>query len=482
MVRPEGCEQANPDLADCDDSRGLLFDLQKSTSWTTESLDNRGLFKLNTYYEGFLNLTGNAYYGFETLTLGVPGSDLPSLNHQLVAGIATNNYWLGSLGLSPIPFNFSSFNDSASISDPQPSFLGELKNQSVIPSLSWGYTAGASYRKDPVFGSLVLGGYDSSRFVTNDLTFAFAADFSRDLTVYLQKVSYDTTGSSPLLTEDIPIFINSMVSHLWLPTDVCKRFEEAFNLTWSDKAQLYLISDDDHNRLSSLNPTLTFTIGHDTVDGGSVEIVLPYGAFDLRGSPPFVSPASRYFPLKRAERADQYTLGRVFLQGAYVVADYERQTFSVSQALFPDATRKSNTTIVAIDAPSVEQTSTLPTATDTLGSEQTSKPSAGIIAGAVVGSVVGILLIVAGVLWWLRQRNSKRYSGGTTEEIITEKDSGGYGELDGQQSQVHELEQPRHKGTELDGTHTGLTELDPQSERKVELSSEGYHPQRYELP
>ena len=45
-------------------------------------MDNGGLFELNTYYEGFLNLTGNAYYGFESLTLGVPGSDLPSLDHS----------------------------------------------------------------------------------------------------------------------------------------------------------------------------------------------------------------------------------------------------------------------------------------------------------------------------------------------------------------------------------------------------------------
>ena len=466
VIRPEGCEQANPDLEGCDDSRGLLFDPKKSTSWTTERLDNGGLFKLNTYYEGFLNLTGNAYYGFETLALGLPGSDLPSLEHQVVAGIATNNYWLGSLGLSPIPFNFSTLNDSTSSRDPQPSFLNELKNHSMIPSLSWAYTAGAAYRPNPVFGSLVLGGYDTSRFVANNVTFAFAADFSRDLTVYLQSVSYDTIGSSPLLTESIPIFINSMVTHLWLPIDVCQRFEEAFNLTWSDKAQLYLVDDESHSRLSSLNPTLTFTIGHDTKEGGSVEIALPYGAFDLSGSPPFVDPPSRYFPLKRAERADQYTLGRVFLQGAYVVTDYERQSFSVSQALFPDASRMSNKTIVAIEAP---------------GTKRTSKPSAGTIAGAVVGAVVGIILIVMSILWLIRQRKRKGHIV-ATEETYTDKDYRGEEELDSQEAQVHEMEHTRHKGSELDGVSTGLMELDPQMAQKVELSSGEDVSQRHELP
>jgi len=395
----------------------------------------------------------------------VPGSGLPTLDHQIIAGIGTDNYWLGSLGLSPIPFNFSSIGDSITMEDPQPSLLSELKNQSSIPSLSWGYTAGASYRQDPVFGSLVLGGYDTSRFTANNLTFAFAADFSRDLTVFLRSISYDTIGSSPLLTESIPIFINSLVTHLWLPVEICQRFEKAFNLTWNDRAQLYLIDDDSHNRLSTLNPSITFTIGHDGDEGGSVDIVLPYGAFDLSGSPPFIDPPSKYFPLKRAERADQYTLGRVFLQGAYIITDYERQTFSVSQALFPDASKTSNSTIVAIEPPGAESPSTL---------------SAGVIAGAVVGAVVGLLIIAIGLFWWFRQRNRKSHIV-ATEDSYTDKGVLARDELDGQEPQMHELEHTRHKGNELDGEATGLMELDPQSDRKVELSSGGNDPRRYEL-
>lgn len=118
VVRPEGCTQANPNLTNCEDSRGLAFNPNESTSWSTERLDNNGLFQLNTCYEGFLNLTGAAYYGFDTLSLGLPGSGLPSLDNQIIAGFATNNYWLGFLGLSPIPFNFSSQDDSTSMRDP----------------------------------------------------------------------------------------------------------------------------------------------------------------------------------------------------------------------------------------------------------------------------------------------------------------------------------------------------------------------------
>jgi hypothetical protein len=480
VVRPEGCTLANPNLTHCEDSRGLTFSPNKSTSWSTERLDNDGLFSLNTYYEGFLNLTGNAYYGFDTLALGVPGSGLPSLDNQIIAGFATNNYWLGFLGLSPISFNFSSQDDSTSLRDPQTSFLSELKNQSHIPSLSWAYTAGASYLDNPVFGSLVLGGYDSSRFEANNITFAFAADFSRDLTVYLRSIAYDTLGSSLLLTESTPVFINSLVSHMWLPVEVCQRFEEAFNLTWNETAQLYLVDDETHTRLSKLNPSFTFTLGHEGSDStnSTVDITRPYAAFDLTGSPPFIDPSSRYFPLKRADRADQYTLGRVFLQGAYVVADYERQNFTVSQALFPDASKESNSTLVGITPLGFEKVANASLSGGGGGGGR--GLSSGTIAGAVVGPVVAVLLLAIGLIYWLRRRKTASREPLEASPYIVEKQHGQ--ELDGEDAQLHELEYTQAKGSELDGAHTGLLELDPQADRKFEMAGSENAIGRHELP
>lgn len=93
------------------------------------------LYSLIAWVENMLGLSGNAYYGYDTVHLGVPGSGLPVLDHQLIAGFATNDFWLGSLGLSPLPFNFTDFND------PLPSFLTSLRNKSPVPSTSWAYTA-----------------------------------------------------------------------------------------------------------------------------------------------------------------------------------------------------------------------------------------------------------------------------------------------------------------------------------------------------
>lgn len=75
--------------------------------------------------ESAVGLDGNAYYGFDRVELGYGA---PTLLNQLVAGIATNDFWLGSLGLSALAFNISDF------TDPIPSLLSNLKNHSAIAS------------------------------------------------------------------------------------------------------------------------------------------------------------------------------------------------------------------------------------------------------------------------------------------------------------------------------------------------------------
>lgn len=132
VVIPEGCVDGMP--APCADLRGKLFDYNASTTW-----------KFNNYYDlGLdknLGIEDSGAFGFDTVALGWQGSGEPILDHQVVAGIATTDFWLGQFGLTPRPTNFTDFND------PQPSFIQTLKNRSAIPSLSWSYTAGAQYRK-----------------------------------------------------------------------------------------------------------------------------------------------------------------------------------------------------------------------------------------------------------------------------------------------------------------------------------------------
>jgi hypothetical protein len=132
VVLPEGC--AADALSNCANLRGQEFNINASSTWSPNNFYNLEL-------ESNLGYTGNGEFGFDTVGLSWQGSGGPSLTHQVVAGIATTDFWLGTFGLTPRPTNFSNFND------PQPSFMQTLKNQSMIPSLSWAYNAGAPYRK-----------------------------------------------------------------------------------------------------------------------------------------------------------------------------------------------------------------------------------------------------------------------------------------------------------------------------------------------
>jgi len=107
-----------------------------STTWTdkqTWSLNEEAVLGIPQ------NDAGN--YGYDVLGIQLHGSSGGgvTLKDQVIAGIATNHFYIGNLGLAP---RKPAFGDSQN-----PSFLKSLKNENYIPSLAYGYTAGAFYSK-----------------------------------------------------------------------------------------------------------------------------------------------------------------------------------------------------------------------------------------------------------------------------------------------------------------------------------------------
>ncbi|CAK1366282.1 unnamed protein product [Cercospora beticola] len=404
-VITEGCEQANPDLdpGECSFARGGTFERNASLTWSTSRLENNGLYEIVLYEEEKLGLSANAYYGFDTVSFGLPDSGLPKLENQTVAGIATNDFFLGTLPLSPISQNFTSYTTGAI-----PSVLGTLRdpNNTMVPSTTWAYTAGAVYKSPPVFGSVTFGGYDANRIdwsSSGSVSAPFWTDPSRDLLIGLQSIMHDTLGSTPLLADGIYVFLNSLVAHMWLPIGICQAFETAFELEWDNVTEFYTVSEDTHARLVAQNPSFAFTIGASKDQGTSNTVInIPYAAFDLNVSTPYYNQSQRYFPLKRAQNDTQYILGRAFLQEAYIIADYDRRNFTVGQALFP-----STQDIVPILPPGLSFDGSSP----------------GLSTGAIVGfaiAVAAVLLLALGIFWWRRKKwtrpGAQAYSPAPTDE------------------------------------------------------------------
>ena len=251
--------------------------------------------------------------------------------------------------------------------------------------------------------SLTLGGLDLNRFVPNDVSFNMASGYQpvisiNSITVASKPLS--TSATSPNWTQEplsllgssqAELFtIDSSTPFLWLPEKVCNAFALALNLTYDETLQLYLYGNGtDPSALADWNMTFTFTLADLPGSPRTVDINLPYDAFNQQLSFPFPtlnatfsSPPVNYFPLRKAANNTQHTIGRVLLQEAYLAVDYERNNFSISQAKFAnDAV--TNVRLAAV---------TRPANSIFVGSRNSS--AGGLSTGAKIGIGVGAAVLV----------------------------------------------------------------------------------------
>jgi hypothetical protein len=191
---------------------------------------------------------------------------------------------------------------------------------------------------------------------------------------------------------------DSTIAEMWLPLDVCKAFEDAFGLKYDNKTNLYLVDDTLHQSLLSQDPSITFTLGQKYSTNATMQITLPYAAFDLEASPPYrgLQQKSRYFPIRQGGNSSQWVLGRTFLQEAYLTVDWERQNFSVAAVDWTFGKQPSITAIVspqyAVQSKSIRR-----------------KPlsQAAVIGTALGGGFVFALIVIA-IGWWFWRRRHQR--------------------------------------------------------------------------
>ena len=413
VVLPLGCSAA-ADQASCAEGRGWLWDND-----TSSTFEPRGIYDM--WVGANLGIYGNGIAGFDRVGLGGEGEGGPTLENSTIIAYAGYSFYLGMLGINPKPSNFTNFND------PTPSMMTRLKQQRKIPSISFGYTAGAHYRFTGSFASLTLGGYDANKYEANNVTFIFAPDNERDVMVAIQSITTPSRDdANPVATEMLPnkvyALIDATVPELWLPIEACQAFENEFGLTYDNKTDLYLVNDTQHAILKERNASVTLKLGQGPDSSSTVSILLPYAAFDLRASPPFrnIANESNYFPIRRAN-SSQYTLGRAFLQEAYIIVDYEVSRFQLGQVVW-DQTAAQNLKLIppanaSNDAslwtsPSWDQGSSerapgsAGNSTAPGSDSDTSSLSAGAIAGIAVGGVV--VLAIAGFIFFYRRRQKRR--------------------------------------------------------------------------
>ena len=279
--------------------------------------------------------------------------------------------------------------------------------------------------------SLVLGGFDANRFVSHDISFDLDPNQNpvialSEITVTAQPLPSSNVvpgwpGSSLKLlgSDEGSLFtIDSSTPYLWLPEGVCLEFEKAFGLTYDDAVQLYTFGSDStqHEVLVDWNMTFQFVVADLPGSSKSVSVSLPYEAFDLQLSYPYPglnatqsSSPTNYFPLRKAANNTQYTIGRTFLQETYLKVDYERNNFSIFQAIFsPNAL--ADTDLISITRP---RNSTF------AGPEvAASKPilTKAAIAGVAVGIAMALVSSIRLIVLYLRFRRGNAHNGYVKEQ------------------------------------------------------------------
>lgn len=138
LVAPEGCGAGDP--INCKKLRGEFFNFNESSTYSPLQVNlSSSIYALTL--ESELGYSGKGKYGFDDISFSWQGKEGPTVKNQTVAGIATKDFYLGLLGLNPSLSNFGSYNN------PLPSLMENMRSMSLIPSISWGYTAGNQYRR-----------------------------------------------------------------------------------------------------------------------------------------------------------------------------------------------------------------------------------------------------------------------------------------------------------------------------------------------
>ena len=211
----------------------------------------------------------------------------------------------------------------------------------------------------------------------------------------------------------------------------------------------------------SENAQVTFTIGPSSTGGETVDIVFPYSAFDLQVTYPIVANPnmSYYFPLMKAANDTQYTLGRTFLQEAYLIADYERQNFSVSACSW-EQDKISTQNIIRIVSP----TKYLSSAESPPALTPKTSPfhlTIADIAGITVGGVSFIAILALAFFYYRRQKKQALIRQAALEAEAAAK------------AKAARLEEESAQMAKIDLGHGLLHEMTGQQLRRWELDETG---------
>jgi hypothetical protein len=213
---------------------------------------------------------------------------------------------------------------------------GYLYETGQIASNSYGLHIGSAALGIP--GSAFVGGYDQSR-VLGEVTAQSYALYS--LPIDLLDIGIGVAeGASPftypsksgLLAQGnssigvaLPVLIEATIPYLYLPGSTCDAIASQLPVTFQADYGLYFwnTSDPQYMRIVTSPSYLSFTFRMNRSDSQNMTINVPFKLLNLTLEEPLAHTPIQYFPCRPMTNGASYTLGRAFLQAAFVGVNWQ---------------------------------------------------------------------------------------------------------------------------------------------------------------
>ncbi|KAJ5908060.1 hypothetical protein N7495_000742 [Penicillium taxi] len=313
-----------------------------------------------------------------------------------------------------------------------------------IPSYSYGLHIGSVALGIP--GSLLLGGYDQNRIMGAVSSQSFSPYGKRaggNLVIGLQRIEIGVaTGGSPwnytkkgnLLTESnssmiapVSVELDPLRPYLYLPQSTCDAITSQLPVTFDNGLGLYFWNkSSSHYRSIVSSPAyLSFMFQKDSTNNQNITIKVPFSLLNLTLEAPLVDSDTSYFPCFPTN--ESYTLGRAFLQAAFIGENYAsgdgNGAWFLAQAPGPGVIDTPTQVNIEVDDRTIAGTddswevsweahwTPLALANTTASDSKLSQSSTGLSEGAKIGIGVGIgcasAIVICALVWFFIRRRRK---------------------------------------------------------------------------
>ncbi|KAL8945934.1 MAG: hypothetical protein Q9222_007600 [Ikaeria aurantiellina] len=380
---------------------------------------------------GAMSNRAEARYITDQLTLNPIGTQraisVPDLSIRMITEISTiypdGSEYLPQLG--QLALGASNINQSFQVGN------GDLINATLVPtylftsgviaSASYGLHIGSAALDLPL--SLWFGGYDQSRvigpinalpshnnlldnFFIDLLDIGFGVDNGASPFAYSSRDGLLAEGNSSI-SSSISVDLNPAAPYLYLPESTCAAILKDLPVTFQPKYGLYFwnTQDPQYARIISSPTYLGFTFRAANLDVANLTIKIPFQLLNLTLEQPLIDVPTPYFPCQPPQGSATYSLGRAFLQAAFIGVNWDQGLghWYLAQAPGPNTAENPTQTLFTENMISsstnwsdtwMTHWTALPVTDVNTTGETASKKSDGLSSGAYAGIGIGCALVV----------------------------------------------------------------------------------------